>query len=65
MSEPNKLDHDPHSLRNTIKMALGDKWTRELEDQLFWPLSSFCNAACEMVRADVRKQVKRVLFGDD
>jgi len=27
------------TLRETIKKALGDKWTKELEDDLFWPIS--------------------------
>lgn len=36
------------SLRDTIRKALGDKWTKELEESLFWPLAEFCQHSAEI-----------------
>ena len=49
------------TLRGVIREALGDQWTRELEDKLFWPLSYFCNDACEAVKKQALKAVRETM----
>jgi hypothetical protein len=61
MNAKNEVTYDPHSLRNTLRIALGDKWTVELEDQLFWPVSMFCNNSCERVREELRRDIRKAL----
>jgi hypothetical protein len=37
------------------------KWTRELEDDLFWPISMFCTAGCERVHEETLKKIQSAL----
>ena len=65
MSEPEtnkpKIEYDPDSLRNIIRMALGDQWTHDLEEKLFWPISLFCNAGCERAYKDTLAKIRLAL----
>lgn len=61
MSNEQEITYDPNSLRNTIRIALGDKWTHELEEALFWPISMFCSAGCERTRNELLAQIHKAL----
>ena len=61
MSDAKQVEYDPNSLRNTIRIALGDQWTSELEEKLFWPVSYFCTGGCERVRAETLAQIHKAL----
>lgn len=49
------------TLREVIREALGNQWTLELEDKLFWPLSYFCNDACNTVKEQALKAVRETM----
>jgi len=61
MSEKSEVNYDPNSLRNTIRMALGDQWTRELEDKLFYPLAAFNDASMKCVLKEQLDAIHKVL----
>ncbi|PWT88677.1 MAG: hypothetical protein C5B54_10240 [Acidobacteria bacterium] len=53
--------YDPDSLRNTIRMALGDRHTKELEEALFWPLARFNQAGIEHAEEKARAEIRKAL----
>jgi hypothetical protein len=61
MTEDQYPEIDPKSLRNTIRMALGDLWTHDLEERLFWPLARFNSEGCEAMRAKTREEIRKAL----
>lgn len=40
------------TLREAIIAGLGDSWTKELEDSLFWSISGFVDVVSENVRKE-------------
>jgi len=56
-----EVEYDPKSLRNTIRIALKDMWTAELEERLFWPVSMFCTGGCERVRLETLEAIHKAL----
>jgi hypothetical protein len=36
---------EPKTVRDALRIGLGDKWTKELEDALFWPVADFVDRA--------------------
>lgn len=56
--EIDKMNKTP-SLRDSIKDGLGDQWTQELEDSLFWSLCKFLDGAREIAfRQGVQEGMK-------
>lgn len=47
-----ETDKVPRTLRDTIRSGLGEKWTKELEDLLFWPLANFVERVHESALKD-------------
>ena len=56
-SEPDKVTYDRNSLRNTIKLALREKWTQDLEDRLFWPLAAYNQDGCARVAKETKQRI--------
>ena len=46
------------TLREVIRKGLGDKWTKDLEDELFWSISNFVINASDLAREDALKKVR-------